>query len=89
MDVEVLVRHAEACGLDGAELREGLANGTFLDDTNEAIEHAYAIGVQAIPTFIVDEKYAIVGAQEYENLERVMENLNAKRRAVPLPEPHA
>ncbi len=89
MDVDVLVRHAEACGLDGAELRAGLANGTFLDDTNEAIEHAYAIGVQAIPTFIVDEKYAIVGAQEYEALERVMENLHANRRAMPLPDPHA
>ena len=89
MEIDVLVRHAEAVGLDGAALREALTTGAYLDDTNEAIEHAYAIGVQAIPTFIVDEKYAVVGAQEYDTLERVMEQLNAKRREVPLPDPHA
>ena len=89
MDIEVLVRHAEAVGLDAVALREALVTGSKLDSTNEAIEQSYAIGVQAIPTFIVDEKYAIVGAQEYEALERVMENLHANRRAMPLPDPHA
>jgi len=89
MDAEVLVRHAESVGLDGAALRTALAEGTYLEQTNEGIEHAYAVGVQAIPTFILDEQYAVVGAQEYDTLERVMENLHAKRREVPLPDPHA
>jgi len=89
MDVDVLARHADTVGLDGAALRQALADGTYAGDTTEAIEHAYAIGVQAIPTFIMDEQYAVVGAQEYETLERVMEQLHAKRREVPLPDPHA
>jgi predicted DsbA family dithiol-disulfide isomerase len=89
MDLDVLVRHADAVGLPGATLREVLVNGTYADATNEAIEQSYAVGVQAIPTFILDEQYAVVGAQEYETLERVMEQLNAKRRDTPLPDPHA
>lgn len=89
MDIDVLIRHADAVGLDGAALRQALVDGSILDATNEAIEHSYAVGVQAIPTFILDERYAVVGAQEYETLERVMEQLKAKRRDTPLPDPHA
>jgi predicted DsbA family dithiol-disulfide isomerase len=89
MDPDVLVRHAEAVGLDGAALRVALADGTHVDEVNEGIEHAYAVGVQAIPTFILDERYAVVGAQEYETLERVMEQLQARRRETPLPDPRA
>ena len=89
MDAEVLVRHAASVGLDGDALRQALADATYLDQTNEGIEHSYAIGVQAIPTFVVDEQYAVVGAQEYDTLERVMENLHAKRRETPLPDPNA
>jgi predicted DsbA family dithiol-disulfide isomerase len=83
------VRHAAAAGLDGDAMRAALADGTHLDEVNEAIEHAYAIGVQAIPTFILDERYAVVGAQEYETLERVLEQMQARRRETPLPAPAA
>lgn len=89
MDIDVLVRHAEAVGLDAVALREALVTGSKLDSTNEAIEQSYAIGVQAIPTFVLEGQYAVVGAQEYDVLERVMEQLKAKRRETPLPDPHA
>ena len=89
MDAEVLVRHGEAVGLDGAAMRAALADGTHEQEVNEGIEHSYAVGVSAIPTFILDERYAVVGAQEYDTLERVMEQLKVKRRESPLPDPHA
>ena len=89
MQIDTLVRHADEVGLNGAALRDVLVNGTFADTTNAAIEQSYAVGVQAIPTFILDERYAVVGAQEYDTLERVMEQLKAKRRETPLPDPHA
>lgn len=89
MDPAVLVRHAAAAGLDGEALRDALANGTHEAAVNEAIEQSYAIGVQAIPTFILDEQYAVVGAQEYATLERVMEQMQGRRRATPLPDPQA
>ena len=89
MDAEVLVRHAEEVGLDAAAMRDALANGTVAQEVNDGIEHSYAVGVSAIPTFILEERYAVVGAQEYDTLERVMEQLKAKRRETPLPDPHA
>src|SRR5690606_11398423 len=63
MDVEVLVKHARAVGLDGDALRAALADGTYRAQVDEGIEHSYAIGVQGIPTFILNDQYAIVGAQ--------------------------
>ena len=89
MEIDMLVGHAEEAGLDGPALRQALTAGTYLQETNEAIEQAYSLGVEAIPTFVIAEKYAVVGAQEYDTLERVMEQLQVKRREVPLPDPRA
>ncbi len=89
MDPDVLVLHAEAVGLDGAALRAALTNQTYLQETNAGIEHSYGVGVQGIPTFILDDRHAVVGAQEYDTLERVMEQLKATRRESPLPDPNA
>ncbi len=80
MDVDVLVRHAEAAGLDGAALRAALAAGTHLDETLAGIERSYAIGVTGIPTFIINDQYAVVGAQGYATFERVFDQLGARRR---------
>ena len=80
MDVEVLVKHADACGLDGAALREALERKTYEDEVNAGIEESYAIGVTGIPTFILNEQYAVVGAQTHDVFERVFTQLGAKRR---------
>lgn len=87
MDPEVLVRHAVEAGMDGAALRSALADGAYREQVDRGIEHSYAIGVSAIPTFIFDDQYAIVGAHEREIFERVLTQLGAARRAVPLPPP--
>ena len=84
MEADVLVRAAEACGLDGEALRGGLAEGTYREEVDRGIEHSYAIGVSGIPTFILNDQYAVVGAQTYEVFERVMAQLNVPRRK---PEP--
>jgi predicted DsbA family dithiol-disulfide isomerase len=80
MDIDVLVKHAEGCGLDGAAMREALTNGTFEDEVNTGIEESYAVGVTGIPTFILNDKYAVVGAQPRDVLERVFTQLGAQRR---------
>ena len=40
-----------------------------------------AAGVRSVPTFIFDETYAIVGAQEYETFQSVMTELGREPRA--------
>ncbi len=84
MDPEVLVKHAAASGLDGDAMRTALAEGTYVEAVDRGIEHSYAIGVQGIPTFILNDQYAIVGAQDYSTFEKVMERLGVARREEPL-----
>ena len=87
MDLGVLAREATATGLDGAALRAALESGEVREAVDEGIAHANAIGVTAIPTFIFDGKYAVVGAHEYPTFVRVLEQLGARRREMPLPQP--
>ena len=87
MDIEVLVREAKASGLDGDALRAALQSGEIREAVDDGIAQANAIGVTAIPTFIFDGKYAVVGAHEYPTFVRVLEQLGARRRETPLPQP--
>jgi predicted DsbA family dithiol-disulfide isomerase len=80
MEPDVLVRAAEACGLDGDALRTALGEGTHRDEVDRGIEHSYAIGVSGIPTFILNDQYAVVGAQTYEVFEQVMAKLEVPLR---------
>ena len=48
---------------------------------DERISVAREIGVRGVPTFIFNERDAVVGAQEYEVFEQVMEQLEAPRRS--------
>ncbi len=87
MNLDVLAREATATGLDGGMLRAALEVGALRGLVDEGIAHANAIGVTAIPTFIFDGKYAVVGAHEYLTFVNVLTHLGARRREVPLPQP--
>lgn len=80
MEPDVLVRAANEVGLDGEDLRAALAEGQYKQAVDEGIDHSYAIGVSGIPTFILNDQYAVVGAQTYEVFERVMAELGAQTR---------
>lgn len=73
-DVDVIARVAVSCGLSEAELREALANGKYRADVDEGIQWAQEVGVTAVPTFVLGEKYGIVGAQELPAFEEVLQN---------------
>ncbi len=85
-DAAVLVRHAEAVGLDHEALRTALDTKAYEDQVNEGIQNSYRIGVTGIPTFIINDQYAVVGAQDYETFERVFEKFGATRKALPADE---
>jgi predicted DsbA family dithiol-disulfide isomerase len=63
-DVEVLVRLADECGLDGKSLREALAERRHEAAVDEGIAWSRQIGVTAIPTFVFNQRIGMVGAQE-------------------------
>jgi predicted DsbA family dithiol-disulfide isomerase len=78
-DLDVLVRIGGEVGLDSSALREALEGGAYVAQVDQGIEWSRSVGVTGIPTFILNDQYAVVGAQEYEVLEQVMEQLGAKR----------
>lgn len=65
-DVGVLAEAAEGCALEADGLREALADGRYAGRVGEQIEWGRAVGVTGVPTVIFNERFAIVGAQDYE-----------------------
>ena len=74
-DIDVLVRLAAQAGVEAGGLRASLEAGEYRETVDHAIAWARSVGVTGIPTFIFNDKYAVVGAQEYEAFERMMEHL--------------
>jgi len=71
-DIDVLVGVGAAAGLPEAELREALTSGQYRAEVDEGIQWAQQAGVTAVPTFVLGEKYGIVGAQELPVFEDVL-----------------
>lgn len=80
-NVDTLVRIAKGAGIPGEGLRQALEDGVYRERVEEAVEGARMAGVRSVPTFIFDETYAIVGAQEYETFQAVMKELGREPRA--------
>ena len=79
-DLDVLVRIGGQNGIDGAELRAALDGGRYRAQVDEQIEWARSVGITGVPTFIFNDRYAVVGAQEYPVFQRVMEELGYPQR---------
>jgi predicted DsbA family dithiol-disulfide isomerase len=67
-DRDVLARCAGEVGINAAQIRELLDTEQDVADTRAEIEHAGKIGVTGVPTFILGQSYALVGAQSPEVL---------------------
>ena len=65
-DVEVLCRIGAESGLDSDRLREALLDGRYAAEVEEQIAWTRAAGITGVPAFIFEEKFALVGAQDYE-----------------------
>jgi predicted DsbA family dithiol-disulfide isomerase len=62
-DHDTLARLAATAGLAEARVRACLAGSEGLADVQREMAVARQIGVQAVPTFVFDDRYAIQGAQ--------------------------
>ena len=67
-DLDVLARIAGESGLDPDATRARLAAGDDEARVRELIAHSVARGVSGVPFFLVDERFAISGAQPAEVL---------------------
>lgn len=65
-DLDVLSRLGQEVGLDKATVEEVLHSEAYADAVKKDILEAQQIGVQGVPFFVFDNKYAISGAQPEE-----------------------
>ena len=76
-DHEVLVTCATEVGLDETATREVLASGTYADEVRFDEAQARDNDFSAVPTFVVDGRFAVSGAQDPEVLMKMIERARA------------
>ena len=72
---EVLQQAAKEIGLDADEMREEVEQGKFTALVSEQVRQAAELGIDGVPTYILNDRYAIVGAQPYEVFEQALKQL--------------
>jgi predicted DsbA family dithiol-disulfide isomerase len=72
---EVLQQAAKEVGLDADEMREQVEQGKFTALVSEQVRQAAELGIDGVPTYILNDRYAIVGAQPYEVFEQALKQL--------------
>ncbi|MFO0358686.1 MAG: DsbA family oxidoreductase [Sphingobacteriaceae bacterium] len=72
-DVTTLVDLGKEIGLNESEVKEVVNSTAYTNEVNSDIEEAHQIGVQGVPFFVFDRKYAISGAQPVEAFTKTLE----------------
>ena len=76
-DRETLRLHAARAGLD-ADLTSAALDGDRFDAAlDNRLGQAAALGITAVPTFVIDDRWSIPGAQDVEFFERTLSRLLA------------
>ncbi len=63
---DVLRSAADDVGLNADEMQHQVESGKYTSNVEEQVRWAYQIGVTGVPTYVINDRYAIVGAQPYE-----------------------
>ena len=63
---DVLRSAAEEAGLNAGEMQSDVESEKYTADVADKVRWAYQIGVTGVPTYVINDRYAVVGAQPYE-----------------------
>ena len=72
---EVLRAAAQEVGLDPEELQREVESEKYMAKVVDQVRWAYQIGVTGVPTYVINDRYAIVGAQPYEVFKGALEQI--------------
>ena len=72
---DVLRGAAEEAGLDADEMQREVQAGKYTADVEAQVQQAYRIGVSGVPTYVINDRYAIVGAQPYDIFKGALERI--------------
>lgn len=77
-DAATLTRLAGEAGLDGAMMARLLTTDADRDDLAARDAHARSRGVNAVPTFLIDNRYVLQGAQPVQAWQAVIDDIAAQ-----------
>ena len=63
---DVLRSAAEEAGLNANDMQSVVEGGKYTEEVAGQVNWAQRIGVTGVPTYVINDKYAIVGPQPYE-----------------------
>ena len=72
---DVLRAVAEDVGLDADEMQRDVQNEKYTAKVVDQVRWAYQIGVTGVPTYVINNRYGIVGAQPYEVFKSALEQI--------------
>jgi predicted DsbA family dithiol-disulfide isomerase len=71
----ILRSAAEEVGLDPDEMQGEVQSEKYTANVADQVRWAYQIGVTGVPTYVINNRYAIVGAQPYEVFKSALEQI--------------
>jgi predicted DsbA family dithiol-disulfide isomerase len=78
-DREELIAIAAAAGLPAGDARATLAGDAYIAEVRASQAHARQYGIQSVPCYVIDDRYAISGAQPVEVLLGALDRIQAER----------
>ncbi|MDQ2691262.1 MAG: DsbA family oxidoreductase [Chloroflexota bacterium] len=72
---ETLRAAAEEVGLDAEEMQRDVESEKYMATVVDQVRWAYQIGVTGVPTYVINNRYGIVGAQPYEVFQSALEQI--------------
>jgi predicted DsbA family dithiol-disulfide isomerase len=72
---DVLRASAVEAGLDADDMQRSVETGAYRAIVEDQLADAYALGINSVPTYVLNDRYAIIGAQPYPVFKQVIERL--------------
>ena len=83
-DWQVLCDAAKEAGLNADEMQVQVEAGTYTAEVARQVEQAYQLGISGVPTYVINDRYALVGAQPYQVFKRTLARImNEKSDSYP------
>ena len=76
---DVLRSAAQEAGLDGDAMQREVESEKYKVFVEEQVRWAYQIGVTGVPTYVINDRYAVVGAQPYDVFKNALEQIVNKK----------
>jgi predicted DsbA family dithiol-disulfide isomerase len=75
---EVLCDIARSVGLDAEDMMRAVTSGAYSAAIETQTAKAQRLGLDGVPTYILNNTHAVVGAQPYEVFQRLLGEINSR-----------